>query len=354
LPIEFYDDEDMKKYSTFSNNKIKENMIESIIWGKPNIRKLSFGYSPLFVFCEYFKKSAKVFSDYKKNLKQNECLSEKLGKNKNAKQEYESQTLKILNENFLMMNEINFRLSNYFIIDFCLNFKNLYKKNSKKKTQSNSYYKDLISENFENINFGQNEISNLSNNKKKKSKENKLIEQGQNTIDRLNIMEDENNNFSNQNKFQIKSYKRNYIIYSSSVSEETSEISIIEKSENKQNFSEKDIPDCNKGYKCEFCGSVFSNGQGLGGHMSRKHPNQSEKYKFKKETREKRNLKREYLYKAQRILLCKFNYDYDRLRNYKEGRKIIKKVCKDYKNEYYKLKKEVKVSRNLNIRQFRK
>ena len=42
-----------------------------------------------------------------------------------------------------------------------------------------------------------------------------------------------------------------------------------------------------KGFICDICIQVFHNGQGLGWHMSRKHTNQSVKYKFKKETREK-------------------------------------------------------------------
>ena len=36
-----------------------------------------------------------------------------------------------------------------------------------------------------------------------------------------------------------------------------------------------------KTYLCEFCNKAYSNGQGLGGHMSRIHPNQSYKYKEK-------------------------------------------------------------------------
>ena len=36
-----------------------------------------------------------------------------------------------------------------------------------------------------------------------------------------------------------------------------------------------------KTYLCEFCNKAYSNGQGLGGHMSRIHPNQSYKYKDK-------------------------------------------------------------------------
>ena len=46
------------------------------------------------------------------------------------------------------------------------------------------------------------------------------------------------------------------------------------------NFSKFDD---NNNFTCDICGCSFSNGQGLGGHMSRKHPNQSEKYQKKKQ-----------------------------------------------------------------------
>jgi len=77
--------------------------------------------------------------------------------------------------------------------------------------------------------------------------------------------------------------------------------------------------------------------------MSRKHPNQSVKYKFKKETREKRNLKREIIYEAKRRILKKYRENYDELVNTIEGRKLIKRICKDNKDEYYRIKKEIKM-----------
>ena len=97
-------------------------------------------------------------------------------------------------------------------------------------------------------------------------------------------------------------------------------------------------------YICDICNEVFSNGQGLGGHMSRKHPNKSLKYKFKKETREKRNLKREIIYEAKRRILKKYNEIYDDLMITIEGRKLIKRICKDNKEEYYRIKREIKIN----------
>ena len=47
-----------------------------------------------------------------------------------------------------------------------------------------------------------------------------------------------------------------------------------------------------KTYLCEFCNKAYSNGQGLGGHMSRIHPNQSSKYKDKIRIRREREKKK--------------------------------------------------------------
>ena len=107
-----------------------------------------------------------------------------------------------------------------------------------------------------------------------------------------------------------------------------------------------DVKDCNKNnnyrFICDICGDSFSNGQGLGGHMSRKHPNKSEKYKMKKETRERRNKSREIIYKAKRILLRKFNENYDNLINFAKGRKQIKKLVKENREEYLTIKRKIK------------
>lgn len=63
-------------------------------------------------------------------------------------------------------------------------------------------------------------------------------------------------------------------------------------------------------YQCPFCHKNFEKGQGLGGHMSRHHPKQSEKYKEKMEIREKRTHKRNLLFeiKTKFFELYKKNY----------------------------------------------
>jgi len=153
---------------------------------------------------------------------------------------------------------------------------------------------------------------------------------------------DKKNNFDNNSNYN----KLNF-------SYDSEEIVKKEKNKNGYNLKIKTVSDSNpiinnnnhldRAYVCDICNEVFSNGQGLGGHMSRKHPNQSVKYKFKKETREKRNLKREIIYEAKRRILKKYHQNYDDLVNSNDGRKLIKKICKDNKDEYYKIKKEIKM-----------
>jgi len=109
------------------------------------------------------------------------------------------------------------------------------------------------------------------------------------------------------------------------------------------NFSKFDD---NNNFTCDICGCSFSNGQGLGGHMSRKHPNQSEKYQKKKQTRERRNSNREIIYKAKRILLKRFRQDYDHLINFSNGRKLIKKLVKENREEYLNIKGKIKITKN--------
>ena len=53
-------------------------------------------------------------------------------------------------------------------------------------------------------------------------------------------------------------------------------------------------------YACEICGRKF-NRNGLGGHMSRAHPNKSKKFKKKKATKNARKGKLAILRKAQAI-----------------------------------------------------
>jgi len=119
-----------------------------------------------------------------------------------------------------------------------------------------------------------------------------------------------------------------------------------------------------KTYLCEFCNKAYSNGQGLGGHMSRIHPNQSYKYKDKIRIRREREKKREKLLNIKQDLFKKYGYDYDQLVNEKnktfiqnflsqhneEYRNIRKNQQKDFKNqENISENEEDKKTKNNNI-----
>lgn len=167
-----------------------------------------------------------------------------------------------------------------------------------------------------------------------------------------------NLNLNYQNNFQFLSVNNNPNALSHSYSYDSEDLNISKKNKNHHNsnvnINNNTIPHkilnsnntanlIDRAYVCDICNEVFSNGQGLGGHMSRKHPNQSVKYKFKKETREKRNVKREIIYEAKRKIMKKYHENYDELMNSIEGRKLIKRICKENKDDYYRIKKEIKM-----------
>ncbi len=92
-----------------------------------------------------------------------------------------------------------------------------------------------------------------------------------------------------------------------------------------------------KVYICEICNKALSNGQGLGGHMSRNHPNQSEKYKEKLSIRNKRLKSRKRLITIKKMLFSKYNLNYDTFVKNKEKIKI-RKFLLSHKDEYRRMK----------------
>jgi hypothetical protein len=89
-----------------------------------------------------------------------------------------------------------------------------------------------------------------------------------------------------------------------------------------------------KGFQCDYCECEFSNGQALGGHMSRTHPNQSLKYNKKKMIRQEREIKRDLIYYARKELFANHNLDYEELAKCKENKSIVKRIRKDNMREY--------------------
>lgn len=115
---------------------------------------------------------------------------------------------------------------------------------------------------------------------------------------------------------------------------------IIEK--NKQKNKTQDS------YECPFCFKIFNKGQKLGGHMSRNHPRQSEKYKEKLAVRNKRSQKRKLLSVIKEKFFKKYNMDYTKLE-----KKEIQRFLKGNKNEYLQFKKHEHKKYNLHIQENR-
>jgi hypothetical protein len=104
---------------------------------------------------------------------------------------------------------------------------------------------------------------------------------------------------------------------------------------------QKNFDDKGPVFSCEVCGQKFNSGQGLGGHMSRKHPKTSEKFKKKKEIRKKREEHRNILYEAKKKLLSEFNFNYEELRKTSEGKKKIKDIVKKNRDIFKKFRLEI-------------
>ena len=100
-----------------------------------------------------------------------------------------------------------------------------------------------------------------------------------------------------------------------------------------------------KTYLCEFCNKAYSNGQGLGGHMSRIHPNQSSKYKDKIRIRREREKKREKLLNIKRDLFKKYGYDYDTLIDSK-NKAFVQQFLQEHNEEYRNIRKNTQKENN--------
>jgi hypothetical protein len=148
------------------------------------------------------------------------------------------------------------------------------------------------------------------------------------------------NLINESNKISLAFYQ-SYIKYKERMTSSIKKEKII-KSQRKDNVNYN--YDC---YDCKFCDRNFNTGQGLGGHMSRVHPNQSTQYKNKMNIREGRSEQREILYEAKRRLLKIYGYNYDELiensqkkfvkqlvfKNRKEYREILSLLKSDFQKE---------------------
>jgi len=89
---------------------------------------------------------------------------------------------------------------------------------------------------------------------------------------------------------------------------------------------------------CPECGKGFATGQALGGHMSKKHPGQSEAFTIKQKVRNDRILERAKLHLAKKRFCSENNVDYDELIKTPSGKMQIKKMIDRAKVRYFKKK----------------
>ena len=129
-------------------------------------------------------------------------------------------------------------------------------------------------------------------------------------------------------------------------------IVIYDQNENEQNqfpstsFEEESEHRLNKktkrgSFKCDFCNAVFPSHQGLGGHMSRTHKDQSLKFKKKKEIRENRTLERDMLGEAKKIFCERRSLNFIELMKTKMGKNKLKKLIDQNQKEFRNIRKEV-------------
>jgi hypothetical protein len=113
--------------------------------------------------------------------------------------------------------------------------------------------------------------------------------------------------------------------------------SLLTKKKKRGNFV-----DIETDHQCKICLCFFSTSQGLGGHMSRQHPQQSEKFNISKKKREARSSRRDILEKAKRNLLKNLCMDYDEILKEKFGKKEMRRILQENKKEYLRILREVK------------
>lgn len=97
----------------------------------------------------------------------------------------------------------------------------------------------------------------------------------------------------------------------------------------------------NEIFECKICHKILSTGQGLGGHMSRSHPNSSEMYIEKINRRKSRSHLRNLVYSAKREILKLHNYNYDELIEAHQ-KKLIKKIIEQNRFEYKSILNRIK------------
>ncbi|MCQ2817248.1 MAG: C2H2-type zinc finger protein [archaeon] len=95
-----------------------------------------------------------------------------------------------------------------------------------------------------------------------------------------------------------------------------------------------------KSYLCPYCNKPFEKGQGLGGHMSRLHPGQSEKYKIKMRIRNNREDQRKMLFDLKKKYYQMHNPEDKRDEEDSNFKYIVQKFVLSNKIDFRQFKKQ--------------
>ena len=234
-------------------------------------------------------------------------------------------------------------IKNYYlqIKDKILNIQKNYISNNKKSISLNN---ELCIE-LEKLIISCNAITNLITDYKKSGLKRKLFLE-KNDEDDKNKNNLNNNINKEENKELIENKKENNNILNENKDKDLSENNNnLDNNNNSTIKKQKQKIKHFKTYLCEFCNKAYSNGQGLGGHMSRIHPNQSYKYKDKIRIRREREKKRERLLNIKQALFKKYGYDYDKLVNDK-NKTFIQRFLLEHNEEYKNIRKNQKENKN--------
>lgn len=125
-----------------------------------------------------------------------------------------------------------------------------------------------------------------------------------------------------------------------SIDTKSQEIKIVNENPSYLTYAEFYLQNSGKTFKCEICGKMFVNYQTLGGHMSKIHPNCSEKYKKQTDVRKQREGQRKLLDSVKEKLFEKYNLNYKKLKDSDQKEKI-KSFIKAHQKEYEILRRKI-------------
>ena len=225
-----------------------------------------------------------------------------------------------------LLNDFNDEIDNSFNFNDC---KLITKYNQSKLNKNNKYNNIIIDFNENPVEIFIKLLNNLNNevNKEKNEKTKKICD---------DISKEMNLITSIMSTFPILLYPKSGKYENLNL---FNKITKKKKSFNNNNLENK-IDD--KKFICDICNEIFTSGQGLGGHMSRKHKDQSMKFKHKKEIRNKREPLRNILVQAKKVLCKNHLIDYDEQMRSKDGKTLIKSLVIEYNEEFKKIRNELK------------